>query len=171
MLLLSWMFFYLYKRLASDFSNLFVLNSNLQKYIPYNKNSQSKSLFESASDASGNVFFSRTINKDILLLKLWTDGHASLDQSADGGSSWLGHRIVGSRLISSGDFGDIINTGIYYVANAVTNKPTSIGGFYVLASAYNDGKTHVGLYVENAIAGGIYKVTCSSGKATITKLM
>lgn len=29
MFLLSWMFFYLYKRLASDFSNLFVLNSNL----------------------------------------------------------------------------------------------------------------------------------------------
>ena len=32
MLLLSWMFFYLYKRLASDFSNLFVLNSNFNGY-------------------------------------------------------------------------------------------------------------------------------------------
>ena len=33
MFLLSWMFFYLYKRLASDFSNLFVLNSNLQPLV------------------------------------------------------------------------------------------------------------------------------------------
>lgn len=34
MFLLSWMFFYLYKRLASDFSNLFVLNSNLNTHFP-----------------------------------------------------------------------------------------------------------------------------------------
>lgn len=33
MFLLSWMFFYLYKRLASDFSNLFVLNSNLNTLL------------------------------------------------------------------------------------------------------------------------------------------
>ncbi len=37
MFLLSWMFFYLYKRLASDFSNLFVLNSNLNHVFAFNK--------------------------------------------------------------------------------------------------------------------------------------
>lgn len=37
MFLLSWMFFYLYKRLASDFSNLFVLNSNLNHVFAFDK--------------------------------------------------------------------------------------------------------------------------------------
>lgn len=74
-------------------------------------------------------------------------------------------------FVKDGDFNDIVKSGVYYVANAVTNKPASIGGLYILGSPYNDATTYTGLYITNAIEGGVYKVTCSSGKATITKLM
>ena len=72
--------------------------------------------------------------------------------------------------VFTGDFNDIIRTGIYYVANSAVNKPENTGGLYILSSPYNDGITHVGLYITNSMAGGVYKITCSSRNANITKI-
>jgi hypothetical protein len=74
-------------------------------------------------------------------------------------------------LVKDGDFNDIVKSGVYYVANAVTNKPTSIGGLYILGSPYNNATTYTGLYITNAVDGGVYKITCSSSKATVTKIV
>ena len=56
---------------------------------------------------------------------------------------------IGVGFISSGSFNDIIETGVYYVANAVTDKPNNTGGLYILASAGGTGENRVGLYAAN----------------------
>ena len=52
-------------------------------------------------DASNNAFFRIQNGNNIKLLKVWdSDGHISIDQSANGGSSWNG-----AKILTNADFG------------------------------------------------------------------
>lgn len=85
-------------------------------------------------------------------------------------SRLISNADLGIGLVSSGAFEDITQAGIYYVANAVTGKPDSIGGLYVVASPYNDGITQTGLFIVNNTSGGVYKVVRSSGSQNVTRI-
>lgn len=52
------------------------------------------------------------------------------------------------KYISSGSMHDISESGIYYVANAVTDKPSNLGGLLIFAIGTTAAKC--GLYVTNA---------------------
>ena len=66
---------------------------------------------------------------------------------------------------SSNSFHDIVKSGVYYVGNNVTDKPNSVGGLYILSSAYGDNRVMCGLYVVNSADSTvrIYWVRCSNG--------
>lgn len=54
-------------------------------------------------DASNNAFFRIQNGNNIKLLKVWdSDGHISIDQSANGGSSWNGTKILTNADIQAG---------------------------------------------------------------------
>lgn len=57
---------------------------------------------------------------------------------------------LGIGLVLSGSLNDIIKSGVYYVSNNVTDKPTTTGGLYVLASSGGDGGIRVGLFAANS---------------------
>ena len=50
------------------------------------------------------------------------------------------------KIITSGSFKDISKSGIYYVTNAVQDKPDGTGGLYLL-SFYDEG-INIGLYIS-----------------------
>lgn len=45
----------------------------------------------------------------------------------------LNNGAAAGAFIKSGSLRDIDKSGVYYVANAVTDKPTETGGLYILA--------------------------------------
>lgn len=70
------------------------------------------------------------------------------------------------RTITSGSFHDILNPGIYYVTNAVTDKPTSTGGAYFVSS---QGGAVGGLYIQVG-TGKAYVVRYTDSTWTYTPL-
>lgn len=63
--------------------------------------------------------------------------------------------------VSSGSIQSITSSGIYYVANGVSDKPTATGG--MLAIAFGSASTATGLYVANTATQQIYWVTVVNG--------
>lgn len=69
-------------------------------------------------DASNNAFFRIQNGNNIKLLKVWdSDGHISIDQSANGGSSWNGAKILTNADIQ-----------IYNLITPVTNGSNIVTG-------------------------------------------
>lgn len=71
------------------------------------------------------------------------------------------------RTVSSGSFHDILTSGVYYVTNAVTDKPTSTGGAYFVSSANSSAVG--GLFIQVG-TGKAYVVTYSGSTWTYTPL-
>lgn len=63
------------------------------------------------------------------------------------------------RIVESGSLHDITETGIYYVKNAVTDKPGNQGGFYCCSVLQNN--VIAGLY--STLTGVTYSVRCNYG--------
>lgn len=51
--------------------------------------------------------------------------------------------------MQSGSFDDIKSSGLYFVANAVSDKPLNVGGLYSLSSADSNATNKVGIYIAN----------------------
>ena len=126
--------------------------------------SQGIAYINMASENYGTIMYITSGGNDVFLRKkssgTWDTNWTKLITNAD----------LGIGLVSSGAFEDITQAGIYYVANAVTGKPDSIGGLYVVASPYNDGITQTGLFIVNNTSGGVYKVVRSSGSQNVTRI-
>lgn len=60
------------------------------------------------------------------------------------------------RTISSGSMKSISESGVYYVTNAVADKPESSGGLFVLIKANTT--TGTGIYIPNTAFSTSYKV-------------
>lgn len=72
-----------------------------------------------------------------------------------------------TAAILTGSMHDIKKPGIYYVSNAVTDKPVEYGGILVLASASTSGVTMSGIYCSNRSQGvDLYSVSVISGAWT-----
>ena len=63
--------------------------------------------------------------------------------------------------VSSGSMKSITSSGVYYVTNGVSDKPTASGG--MLAIAFGNASTAAGLYVANTVTQQIYWVTVVNG--------
>ena len=70
------------------------------------------------------------------------------------------------QALNSGSLHDITTPGIYYLRNAVTDKPTSTGGIYIVSS-YSG--TIAGIFISVA-SDKAYIVTYISGTWTYTQL-
>ena len=64
------------------------------------------------------------------------------------------------EFINYGDFEDISKAGVYYVSNAVANKPDETGGLYVLGLV--DEGNNIGLYISANSA--IDPIVCSKNR-------
>lgn len=67
------------------------------------------------------------------------------------------------RSVSSGSVFDIAQTGVYYITNAVTDKPVSNGGLLIVA--YHSANNRVYLFEPNDPATAIYLYRYSNGTA------
>lgn len=67
------------------------------------------------------------------------------------------------KFVNSGSMKSIKGSGIYYIANAVTDKPHSSGGMLVLADAQGNGQTMAGLYQPNNSSLSPYRVSVVGG--------
>lgn len=100
------------------------------------------------------------------------DGHVLYNNNGKVGAKKLGASDVGARpdnwmptteqvgaapakFIQSGSFNDIKTPGVYYLANAVTDKPADTGGLYVLQYVHDNAA--VGLYCP-VNGNEIYKI-------------
>lgn len=63
-----------------------------------------------------------------------------------------------NSTVTSGSMKDIKGTGVYFVGNDVTNKPTTQGGLFVFTDIYENGTNGVGLYLERG-NGQLYTVS------------
>ena len=70
------------------------------------------------------------------------------------------------RTVTSGSLHDILTSGIYYVTNSVTDKPTSTGGAYFVSST---GSVVGGLFIQVG-TGKAYVVRYSDSTWTYTPL-
>jgi len=94
-----------------------------------------------------NAVFTDTVTE--VVDDLTTDSSTKALSAAQG-------KILGSKLITvtSGSMHDIKASGAYYLLNAVTDKPTSTGGSYVVGS---NGTVVSGIFTQNS-TGNTYVV-------------
>lgn len=88
------------------------------------------------------------ISEDVLNASMVAYGNGSVEDALDE----LTPRF---RTVTSGSFHDILASGIYYVTNAVTDKPTSTGGAYFMSS-------------QDGVVGGLY-IQVGTGKAYVVR--
>ena len=94
------------------------LNSDLDEKLPLQKSVSASADLTANVDASNNAFFRIQNGNNIKLLKVWdSDGHISIDQSANGGSSWNGAKILTNADIQ-----------IYNLITPVTNGSNIVTG-------------------------------------------
>lgn len=78
--------------------------------------------------------------------------------------SYISSLLNGFTVVdyTSGSMQDISKSGIYYVYNAVTDKPEPTGGILILNRAVATNATGTGLYVPNTASPNIYKITITN---------
>lgn len=72
-----------------------------------------------------------------------------------------------NSTLTSGSMKDIKGTGVYFVGQDVTNKPTANGGLFIFSDAYENGTTGIGLYVER-YNGQLYTVNVATANNVTT---
>lgn len=71
-------------------------------------------------------------------------------------------------FLSSGSMQSITESGLYYLANVVTDKPDATGGY--LAISFASSTVGAGVYLPNTSTGKCYQVSVSSGTWTYTEV-
>lgn len=97
-------------------------------------------------------------NSNLLDTKLGAIGNDSVQDQIDTLNSNLNSHFVD---VKTGSINSVNKSGVYYIRNDVTNKPTSTGGLFVVAMA--DAGIGSGLYVTFSSAQAVYRGNYESG--------
>lgn len=71
-------------------------------------------------------------------------------------------------MISSGSMKSINKSGVYYIGNSVTDKPSTYGGLLIFVVA--NSSTMCGIYVTNTSSPGLFAVSVVNSTWTYTQL-
>ena len=73
------------------------------------------------------------------------------------------------RVVNTGSMQTMGESGVYYMVNAVTDKPEATGGTFLLNRPTHD--TGCGLYIPNTAYANLYKVSIANGSFTYTPIV
>lgn len=73
------------------------------------------------------------------------------------------------RVVNTGNMQTMGESGVYYMVNAVTDKPEATGGIFLLNRPTHD--TGCGLYIPNTAYANLYKVSITNGDFTYTPIV